>query len=121
MKILKIKISIINDKGETFEGEMELNKLSKSRKSTDMPPKPRKNWYEVGSTIHKIVKLVEEGFFNTNRSLSDIIEKFQTMDYTFKGPDLTLPLRKVVRQGLLIRTKDLSGGKKSKNWTWIKN
>lgn len=79
-----------------------------------------KNWYKSGSTIEKIVILIGEGFFNKPKSLKEIISKLETKDYHLKASDLTLPLRKVVRKGLLRKTKEMLGGIISKNWLYVK-
>jgi hypothetical protein len=79
-----------------------------------------KSWFRYGSTIEKIVNLIGEGFFNTPHSISDIIAKLKTKDFHLEAPDLTLPLRKVVRKGLLERTKKKSDGSFSKTWLYVK-
>lgn len=79
-----------------------------------------KTWYKKGSTIEKIVLLINEGFFNESRSISNIISKLKTKDYHLRAPDLTLPLRKIVRKGLLTRTKKNDDGSLSKNWRYKK-
>ena len=86
------------------------------------PPKisKAKTWYRPGSTTEKIVNLIGEGFFNTPRSISEMIAKLKTRDFHLKAPDLTLPLRNVVRRGLLERTKKKSDGSSSKTWLYVK-
>ncbi len=78
------------------------------------------SWYKVGSTVDKLVKLVSEGFFNHPKSLKEIISKLKEKDFHFKASDLTLPLRKVVRKGLLEKTKQLPGSTMSKKWLYKK-
>lgn len=77
-----------------------------------------KTWYKKGSTIEKTVFLIEEGFFYESRSISNIISELKTKDYHLKASDLTLPLRKIVRKGLLTRTKRNDDGSASKNWLY---
>jgi hypothetical protein len=79
-----------------------------------------KNWYRPGSTIEKIVILIEEGLFNKPKSLKEIISKLKTKDYHLKASDLTLPLRKIVRKGLLKKTKEMPDGIISKKWLYVK-
>lgn len=79
-----------------------------------------KNWYKPGSTIEKIVILTGEGFFNQPKSLKEIISKLKEKDYHLKASDLTLPLRKVVRKGLLRKTKKMPDGAVSKKWLYVK-
>ena len=79
-----------------------------------------KIWYQPGSTIDKVVNLIKEGFFKTPRSISEIISELETKDYHLKAPDLTLPLRKIVRKGLLKRTKKKRDGSPSKTWLYVK-
>lgn len=88
-------------------------KISKKSKTED--------WYKPGSTIHKIITLIENGAFDKPISISSIVEKLKTMDYHLKSSDLTLPLRKIVRNGLLKKTKDKEDGSKSKNWLYGEN
>lgn len=78
-------------------------------------------WYKSGSTIEKIIILIKEGFFNHPKSLKDIISDLKGKDFHLKASDLTLPLRKVVRKGLLRKTKQLPSGTISKNWLYIKS
>lgn len=92
---------------------LEKKKVSKTTSKT-------KTWYRPGSTIEKIVTLIEEGFFNKPKSLSAIISKLKTKDYHLKASDLTLPLRKIVREGLLRKTKEMPDGTVSKKWLYVK-
>ena len=79
-----------------------------------------KDWYKPRSTIEKIVVLIEEGFFNKPRSMSEVVSELKTKDYHLKSADLTLPMRKVVRRGLLKKTKKNPDGSVSKNWLYVK-
>ena len=79
-----------------------------------------KTWYRPGSTSEKLVNLTGEGFFKTPRSISEIIAKLKTRDIHLKASDLTLPLRNVVRKGLLEKTKKKSDGSSSKTWLYVK-
>ena len=92
-----------------LEGKKETNLKSKA-----------KMWYKPGSTIKKIVLLIENGFFNAPHSIGEIISELKTKDYHLKAPDLTLPLRKIVRKGLLARTKKRADGSTSKSWLYVK-
>lgn len=79
-----------------------------------------KTWYKSGSTIEKIILLIEEGFFRIPRTIGEIISELKTKDYHLRAPDLTLPLRKVVRKELLKKTKINADGSQSKNWLYVK-
>lgn len=79
-----------------------------------------KLWYKQGSTIEKIVSLIEGRFFNTTHGINEIITELKTRDYHLKPADLTLPLRKIVRKGLLMRTKKRTDGSTSKTWLYVK-
>ena len=81
----------------------------------------KKSWYKPSSTIEKIICLINEGFFNKPKSIGDIVTELKNRDYHLKASDLTLPLRKIVRKGLLKRTKELSDGSKAKKWHYIKS
>ena len=76
--------------------------------------------FRPGTTADKIINLFEEGFFDRNKTISDIVDQLKSKDYHYKSTDLTLPLRRVVRSGMLKKTKDLSDGSKSSQWTYIK-
>jgi aspartyl/asparaginyl beta-hydroxylase (cupin superfamily) len=78
------------------------------------------DWYKPGSTIEKIISLINTGFFNSPRLLTDIINKLKTKDFHFKSSDLTLPLRKIVRKGLLTKSKKRLDGTVSSKWMYIK-
>lgn len=92
-------------------------------KSKNAPKKQKdkdKHWYKKGSTMHKILVLMEEGFFDNPKTISEIIVELKSKDYHLKAPDLTLPLRRIVRKNMLARTKKNSDGSESKNWMYIK-
>jgi len=80
----------------------------------------KNSWYKPGSTIDKIIKLISEGFFKDLKSIKEIISELKEKDFHLKASDLTLPLRKIVREGLLKKTKQLPSGKISKKWLYKK-
>lgn len=116
----KAKITLTDDLGQMYEGEVELTKSVGKRTSKTRQKSTDSAWYKKGSTIAKIIKLVAEGFFDKNRTISDIVDELKAKDYHLKQSDLTLPLRKTVRKEILKRTKDFPDGTKSKQWTYIK-
>jgi len=110
MKNLKTINKILQDH------ERRLAMLENKKKIVDK----KGSWYKSGSTVDKIIKLISEGFFNKPKSLKEIISKLEEKDFHFEASDLTLPLRKVVRKGLLKKTKQLPGGTVSKRWLYLK-
>ena len=84
-----------------------------------MAEQKTKTWYKPGSTIEKVIFLVKERFFKTPRAISEIISELKTKDYHLKASDLTLPLRKVVRKGILKRIKRNADGSPSKHWFYV--
>ncbi|MBI4222006.1 MAG: hypothetical protein HY607_04900 [Planctomycetes bacterium] len=78
-------------------------------------------WYRPNSTIERIIILIQEEFFKKTRKIGDIVCELKTKDYHLESPDLTLPLRRIVRKGLLKKTKNFSDGSKSKVWLYIEN
>jgi hypothetical protein len=78
-------------------------------------------WYKPGSTIQKVMLLVSEKFFRNPHDIGEIISELETQDYHFKPSDLTLPLRKIVRKGVLKRTKKRKDGTVSKQWLYVKD
>ena len=117
---MKIKISIVDNDGNSYEGEMQLEKNKTSKNQVISKPIQKKNLIREGSTSDKISELIFEGFFDTNRTIMDIVVELKTHDYHFKSTDLTLPLRTLVRKKLLKKTKDLSDKTVSKHWTYVK-
>lgn len=113
---MKLKFELIDNEGKIFEGETELIQKGKKKK---IQTKNVSKWYKEGSTIEKIVQLIENGFFTNSKSIAEIIDELKSKDYHFKSSDLTLPLRNIVRKGLLKRTKDLPSDNKSKKWLYI--
>lgn len=101
------------------EGRIANLESAKQRGKQELPT-PSKDWYKPGSTIAKIIELIERGFFNTPKSLTSIIMDLKTKDYHLESSDLTLPLRKIVRKGLLVRTKNTADNSPSKHWLYAK-
>lgn len=98
------------------------NRLTRLEGNKAVKPKSLKEekittWYRKGSTTEKILSL--GGFFNQPRTVKEILDKLKEKDYHFKASDITLPLRNIVRNGALKKTKTLSDGKKLKKWTYV--
>jgi hypothetical protein len=74
-------------------------------KPISTPKEKSKSWYKQGSTIEKVIALVDDKFFDTTKSISEITGELKTKDIHLSAPDLTLPLRKIVRKGILRKTK----------------
>lgn len=117
---MKIKITVTDDNGETYEGEMQLAKNGNVKSAKTKSKSTGSTWYKKGSTTEKIIALIDEKFFEQNRTVGDIIEKLKSKDYHFKSSELTMSLRIIVRKELLKKTKDLSDGTKSKQWTYVR-
>lgn len=108
-------------KKEFDEIKRRLNALEgKTKKVIKKSTKGNNGWYKKGSTIHKILGLDEEKFFKDPKTISEIIQEFKSKDYHLKASDLTLPLRKIVRKGILKKAKKNKDGSESKNWRYIK-
>lgn len=96
-------------------------RIAKLERNKLVPKKEaQKEWYRAGSTIEKIISLINNGFFNNTHNISEIIQELKNRDYHLKAADLTLPLRKIVRKGLLKKTDIFNDGSKSKKWLYIK-
>ncbi len=91
-------------------------KLSANKGRNKPIEKPTK---EKMTTAARIKDLKMRHFLDKPKTGAQIIEEFKSMDLHFKLADLTLPLRNLVRNGELKRTKDHPGGGKSKNWMWV--
>jgi len=116
---LRIKISVIDDNGTNYEGQIELKPGKPAQ--VDTRKKEESTEFRPGTTAEKILNLIEEGFFDKNRTISDIVNQLKSRDYHYKSTDLTLPLRRIVRKQNLKKTKELPDGKKSKQWTYVKS
>jgi hypothetical protein len=62
-----------------------------------------KLWYKPDSTVAKLIGLVSDGFFDEPKTLSEVTVQFAAKDYHYKLSDLTLPVRQLVRRGVLRR------------------
>lgn len=120
MKV-KIRISLVDDEGKEYHGEVDLKPRSTSHKPMTLPTTQGPSGYKKRSTVEKILSLAEEGFFKQPRGIKEIIGKLKEKDYHFKASDLTLPLRNIVRKGKLKKIKDAVNGQKSKVWKYIED
>lgn len=117
---MKVRISIVDDNGKEFNGEIELQSTSTTHQKHSTKTPSSTSWYQKGSTIEKVWSLNEVNFFDQPKTINEIIGKLTEKDYHFKASDLTLPLRNIVRNGKLRKTKDLPNGQKSKAWMYVK-
>ena len=79
----------------------------------------KKKWYRPNSTTEKIIFLINEGFFDKPQNLNKIIQQLKKKDIHLKTTELTDPLRRIVRKGLLEKTKDLQDGVNEKGWHYF--
>ena len=117
---MKINISIIDDDGNSYQGEMKLVKdqLSKTKLITKTINQNKK--IKKITIPDKILELISERFFDKNRTISDIVSELKTHDYHKKSSDLTSPLRVIVRNNMLKKTKNLPDGTTSRYWTYVR-
>ena len=104
---MKIKIILTNDNGKIYEDEIALSEGK--NKPVDIKSKPTKSekpWYKPGNRTEKIARLIDEGFFDTNKTISDLLDELKSSDYHYKSSDLTGSLRRIVRKGLLKKNKN---------------
>jgi len=94
--------------------EAKLYGTTKAPKSPHSTEADSKMWYKPNGTPAKLVGLVNEKFFDTPKTLNEAVVQFEAKDYHFKLSDLTLPVRQLVRHGLLRREK------KGKHWAYVK-
>ena len=73
-----------------------------------------KVWYKPNSTVGRLMGLFSEGFFDTSKTLTEVSTQFKARDYHYELSDLTLPVRQLVRHGLLRREKIDS------KWAYVK-
>ncbi len=116
---MKIKITVTSDNGEVYIGETELRK---SKKGNVMMPKEssKSTGPKSGSIAGNLNQLIEDGYFDQNRTIRDMIDELKSKDVHYEPSDLTRPLRTLVRGRHLKKTKNLPDGTKSKKWTYIK-
>lgn len=110
----------INVRFEAIEKRLDILEGKKKIVQAGQTDDKDKTGYRKGSTIDKIIILVNEGFFNKPKTITEIIVELKSKDYHLKASDLTLPLRRIVRKNILERTKKYSDGSESKNWMYIK-
>lgn len=116
---MKIKITVVDNDGNSHEGEFELEKNQKSNSKQTVTKSEKKFLIKTGSTTDKISTLIDAEFFDTNRTISDIVNELKSHDFHFKSTDLTLPLRNLVRNNMLKKTKELPNNRLSKYWTYV--
>jgi|SRR3989344_646073 len=121
--MLKDKMKIeeimkILDEHERRLALLEGKKIAKAEKTGEGKTKIS---YKKGGTTEKIISLNDENFFHQPRTINQIIDKLKEKDYHFKASDITLPLRNIVRNGVLRKTKLLDDGTKSKKWVYLYN
>lgn len=114
-----MKISNFNDVQKAIVGlEKRIKVLEGKKQLTEVVQ--NKAWFRPGGSTEKIIQLIREDFFNTTRSIAEIVVELKTKDYHLKASDLTMALRSIVRHGYLKKTKIHSSGKASKYWLYIK-
>ena len=115
-----MKIKTINDIQKILiDHEKRISQIEKPKEKGN--PVKSKEWYRPGSTIEKVVLLINEGFFNKTKTITELIAKLKSKDYHMNSSDLTLPMRKIVRKGLLEKTKTNSDNSVSKVWVYVKS
>ncbi len=114
---MKIKVSIVDNDGVSYHGEMQLIRSKMTKKSNVTTIKSHRK----KTTSDKITDLIDSGYLDTTRTISDIVMELKTHDYHFKSSDLTWPLRTLVRQGYLRKTKNLPNSEESKHWMYIRS
>jgi hypothetical protein len=92
--------------------------LKISAASAERTPIP-KAIREKGSTADRILELKKRHFFDNPKTVKEVMEELKRMDFHYKPADLTDPLRRLVRKEELERTKELTGGTKSKKLMWV--
>lgn len=81
----------------------------KTTKKAAEPAAPKKSGNKPGGhgPIATLGKLVEEGFFNTSKSIGDIVKHCDhNLARKFKASDFSGRLARLVREGVLTRTKN---------------
>ncbi len=101
------------------KNEKEISQVLKLSAKIDSDKDFVKPTKQKKTTADRLKELKKRNFLNVPKTGAQIIEEFKGMDLHFKLPDLTLPLRNLVRSGELKRTKDLPSGGKSKKWMWV--
>lgn len=109
-----------DDKGEVYVGETELRKSKKSSTSTH-EESAKSSGLKKGSVADNLNQLIEDEYFDQNRTIRDMIDELKSKDIHYEPSDLTRPLRTLVRSGRLKKTKNLPDGTKSGRWTYIAN
>jgi hypothetical protein len=110
----------INSRFEVIEKRLDILESKKNIIQTEQAEGKDKKGYKKGSTIDRIITLVNEGVFDKPKKITEIIAELKLKDYHLKASDLTLPLRRIVRKNILERTKKYPDNSESKKWMYIK-
>lgn len=105
---MDVKISVVDDDGNIYEGVSHLLKMNKSKKSkivisakkTDVKKQKIK---EPASIMDFLILLKDQGFFDTPRSRKDILQKLATMKKYYEPTSLDSPLNRAFNSKKLGR------------------
>ena len=111
LKLILETLERLDKRISLLEGKQLLTQKAKAKSQS---------WYKPGSTIDKIITLVNENFFDKTKSIGEIAQHLKTKDFHLSASDLTLPLRKIVRKGILTKTKTRTDGSPSSKWLYKK-
>ena len=89
---LKINITLTNDKGEQFVGDVELTKTSVKKQGTTIKTKPKKTIEDKSKPPYSISNLYNNGFFKTAKKLRDVNSTLKTNGFNFKAGSIQYAL-----------------------------
>ena len=108
---MKVEITITDDKNQTWKGESELSKINTRKKShskIEITEKKRRKGASQGINL-----LIEDGFFNKPKFVSEIQIMLEKKGYYYPQPSTDSRLRK------LVDSKKFTRMKKEKKWKYV--
>jgi len=96
---MKIKISVTDDDGKVFSGEVNLTAEKGSNKSQINKVKEIKR----DGPRARLQELANENFFQNPKSMKNMLNELKNRSYHYKPADLTRPLQTMTRDKILRR------------------
>lgn len=85
---MKINITLTNDKGEKFVGEVELTKTSDKKRIKKIV----KTTEDKSKPFYSIKKIYKKGFFKEGKKLADVNSSLKGMGFNFKPGSIQFAL-----------------------------
>ena len=111
---MKIKISIIDDDGRTFEGETDLHQTKQTGKKDEKKPAPS-NASNFKGLTGGIELLISQGFFTTPKAVKEITAELKREGYFHQRQAVD----KILRISFVLKKKILKRIEDKKIWHYV--